>query len=105
MAALSDQSTLVTATPFVADPDIRFLGTLEVPRALFAALPDHPDQRQTSLHAVNLLRSGVLNHSIDIHREVDMHILADDLDEVAAAFAALLLQFWRASISLITVLP
>ena len=69
-------------TPFIGDPAIRYLGTVIIPRVLFHDLPAHPNQRQTALHAVSLLKSGVLNYPLDIHRNVDAHILSEDLDEL-----------------------
>jgi hypothetical protein len=74
-------------TPFIGDPAIRYLGTVIIPRVLFHDLPAHPNQRQTALHAVSLLKSGVLNYPLDIHRNVDAHILSEDLDELERAFA------------------
>jgi hypothetical protein len=78
----------VASTLFVPDPAIRYLGTIEVSRDVFHALPDHPEQRQTALHAIDLLRSEVLNHSLDIHRNVDIHLVSDNLDELAAQITA-----------------
>jgi hypothetical protein len=63
-------------TLFVADPNIPYLDTIdELPLARFMALPDHPAQRQTTLHATTLMASGVLNQPLDQHREVQVILI------------------------------
>jgi hypothetical protein len=42
-----------------------------------STLPDHPGQRQTELHAVTLLGSGVLDKPLDQHREVSAILIGD----------------------------
>src|SRR4051794_26174340 len=77
-----------TRAAFTPDPTSLFLGCVpEVPLELFDALSAHPAQRQTTLHAIDLLRLGVLNHHLDVHREVGV-VLMGNLAEIAAAFAA-----------------
>jgi hypothetical protein len=57
--------------PFVANPHILHLETIkDLPLGTFTALPDHPAQRQTVLHAARLISSGVLDEPLDQHREV-----------------------------------
>jgi hypothetical protein len=85
---LITSETDITAPAFIADPAIRFLGALTCPLALFRDIPAHAEHRQTALHAAVLLRSGVLNHPIDIHRHVAMQIIANDLDALERAFSA-----------------
>ena len=56
---------------FTPDPRSCFVALLDgVEYEMFGALPDHPAQRQTTLHAANLLASGVLFPTLDVHREV-----------------------------------
>jgi hypothetical protein len=69
----------------VFTPDPR-LGTIEaLPWAIFCALPPHPAQRDTELHAVRLLAAGVLNPPLEQHREVGV-ILCGDITEIKARF-------------------
>src|SRR5262249_38784777 len=73
----------MTTSPWVADPNIVYVGTIEdLPRSTFAALPDHPGQRQTELHAVTLIGSGVLDHPLDQHREVSAILVGDPLSQI-----------------------
>jgi hypothetical protein len=84
-----DTTTPTTPIAFAADPDVRFLGTIEdFPRADFHAIPAHDEQRQTELHAAGPIRAGVLAHALDIHRHVDAYIFTDDPEATLAQFAA-----------------
>ena len=68
----------MTTSPWVADPNIVYVGTIDdLPRTTFSALPDHPGQRQTELHAVTLLGSGVLDKPLDQHREVSIILIGN----------------------------
>ena len=74
------------APVFTPDPRIPYLGTIEaLPWAIFCALPPHPAQRDTELHAARLLASRVLNSPLDQHREVRV-ILCGNTTEIKARF-------------------
>jgi hypothetical protein len=62
---------------FQPDPRARVAGTLEVPTVDFQQLPDHPSQRVTELHAGTLLVRGILEHALDVHRDVDAFVQLD----------------------------
>ena len=63
---------------FTPDPRSCFVALLDgVEYEMFGALPDHPAQRQTTLHAANLLASGVLFPTLDVHREVAALLIGD----------------------------
>lgn len=63
---------------FAPNPHIVFVDHLEeLPLADFVALPDHPAQRQTAIHAVSLIAAGVLNEALDQHREVEIILIGD----------------------------
>jgi len=65
-------------TLFVPNPDIVYVDQIEdLPLSDFGALPDHPAQRQTALHAVHLIAAGVLNEPLDQHREVAITMIGD----------------------------
>jgi hypothetical protein len=72
---------------FAPDPCITYLATIEaLPWASFRALPPHPAQRDTEIHAARLLTSGVLNAPLEQHREVRI-ILSGIITEIKARFA------------------
>ena len=74
------------APVFTSDPRIPYLGTIEaLPWAIFRALPPHPAQRDTELHAARLLASGVLNPPLEQHREVRV-ILCGNSTEIKTHF-------------------
>ena len=74
------------APVFTPDPRIPYLGTIEaLPWGIFCALPPHPAQRDTELHAARLLASGVLNPPFEQHREVGV-ILCGNITEIKAHF-------------------
>lgn len=62
---------------FVPDPTSCFLGIIDIPRADFSALPAHPAQRYTPLHAAVLMNAKVLEHALDQHRDVACVLVAD----------------------------
>lgn len=63
---------------FTPDPRSCVVAHLDdVPYEWFGELPDHPAQRQTPLHAANLLASGVLTPALDQHCLVDAVLVGD----------------------------
>lgn len=62
---------------FQSDPRARVAGVIEAPTAVFQQLPDHPAQRVTELHAGTLLVRGILDHNLDVHRDVDAFVQLD----------------------------
>jgi hypothetical protein len=81
-------------TPFVPNPNIIYLDTIDdLPLAKFMALPDHPAQRQTTLHAATLISSGVLDQPLDQHREVAVILIGrpdegDTIDNLIRIYRA-----------------
>lgn len=74
------------APVFTPDPRIAYLGTIEdLPWGIFRAVPPHPAQRDTELHAARLLAAGVLNPPLEQHREVCV-ILCGNTAEIKAHF-------------------
>jgi len=79
---------------FSPNPNIRYVAHLEdFPRQQFSALPPHPAQRQTELHAVNLAASGVLDTHLDQHCEVAVVLIGDPaggigIEQMIAEFGA-----------------
>jgi hypothetical protein len=64
---------------FTPDPNIIRLGPIDnLPWAIFSDLPDHPIQRDTAVHSIKLLGSGVLHdHPMVKHDEVSIVIVGD----------------------------
>lgn len=78
-----------TVVPWVADPGIVYVGTIEdLPRAQFSGLPDHPGQRQTAVHAVALMGSGVLERPLDQHREVSVILVGDTIAKMVSRYGS-----------------
>jgi hypothetical protein len=73
----------------VFTPDLTasdYIATIEtLPYPIFSQLPDHPIQRDTALHAVRLLGSGVLDPPLEQHREVSVILVGDPARDVTIA--------------------
>jgi hypothetical protein len=78
----------VPAPVFTPDPNIIRLGPIDnLPWAIFSDLPDHPIQRDTAVHSIKLLGSGVLHdHPMVKHDEVSIVIIGD-LGEIKRRFS------------------
>jgi hypothetical protein len=84
-------TTTTTPSVFTPNPSSQFLGVIDIDRTLFSQLPDHPAQRQTALHAINLLSYGVLNDPLDQHRDVEVLLIGEPatgrtIEAMVAAF-------------------
>jgi hypothetical protein len=79
---------------FEPNRDIIYLDTVDdLPLARFMALPDHPAQRQTELHAATLVSSSVLDEPLDQHREVAVILIGrpdegDTIDKLIGMYRA-----------------
>lgn len=62
------------------------LGTISVPWDKWAAIPAHPAQRQTAVHAAKLTVAGILSKPLAVHQRVAA-VAVGDIDELKRLFA------------------